>query len=470
MRFIGRTQELACLEDLYAEKSFQFVTLYGRRRVGKTTLLNHFQQGKRAIHVLCSEYGADSLLTDLSRAISDFQTGDLGTLQFKTFESAFEFIFSLAKKERLLFIIDEYPYLARAMPGVQPLLQSLIDRHKGTSHLMLILSGSYISFMEDEVLAYKAPLYGRCTQKIRLQPLKFTGILKWFDHYSNEDAALTYGVLDGTPLYLERFAPELPFEDNLKRNFLTMNCFFSDEPYTLLRQELLRPQAYHEIFFAIARGASRLNEIATAIQHPASATSLMLNTLVELGLLRKESPYLEERSRRSIYRINDLMFRFHFSQIRPLNSLIANGASERCYSILATHLSTYMGEVFERICTQYLWQMLLEDRAPVNFMSLGRWWGNSPLEKSQVEIDIMGEESSHKALYAECKWRESPVDIDVLNTLKSRSMLFAHTEKRYVLFAKRGFTQRCEEAAASDKNITLVTFDEICRNLKGLQK
>ncbi len=158
------------------------------------------------------------------------------------------------------------------------------------------------------------------------------------------------------------------------------------------------------------------------------------------------------------------MFRFYFTLIQPAISSISMGGGDHYYRLLESHLSDYMEAVFEKMCGQYLWHLLRTDQAPVAFLSLGRWWGNSPLEKKQVEIDLMGEESAPTALFAECKWRQDPVDIDVLNTLKRRSMLFHYEKCHYVLFARSGFTRRCQNQARDDKNVTLITFEQMCQN------
>ncbi len=142
-------------------------------------------------------------------------------------------------------------------------------------------------------------------------------------------------------------------------------------------------------------------------------------------------------------------------------SAIARGAVNLVYKRIEAQLSDYMGRVFEEICKQYLWKLLLEGRMPIEFVSLGRWWGNDPRKKVQTEIDIMGEQDSSSAIFAECKWRNENVDLDVLETLIDRSGLFHYTKVHYFLFSKTGFTKGCMEKAQEMRNVTLVSYDDI---------
>ena len=118
-----------------------------------------------------------------------------------------------------------------------------------------------------------------------------------------------------------------------------------------------------------------------------------------------------------------------------------------------------------RICTQYLWKLLIEGKMPIEFTSLGRWWGNNPRKKVQIEIEIMGEQDNNSAVFAECKWRNENVDLDVLETLIDRSNLFHYMKVQYFLFSKTGFTKGCMEKAQKTGNVTLVRYDDIV-NLK----
>ena len=180
-----------------------------------------------------------------------------------------------------------------------------------------------------------------------------------------------------------------------------------------------------------------------------------------LGIIKKETPYGEKESRKSIYSIEDNMFRFWYRFVQNNSSVIERGATDLVYKRIEAQLPDYMGNVFEEICKQYLWKQLLTGKAPVEFISLGRWWGNDPVRKCQTEVDIMGEQDSESALFAECKWRNERVDSEVLETLIERSKLFRYKKVHYYLFSKSGFTKGCKEVAEQDGRVTLVSYEEM---------
>ena len=368
---------------------------------------------------------------------------------------------SNAEKERLILAIDEYPYVARSFKSFASTLQLLIDKYKDTSKLMLILCGSSMSYMEDHVLAYKAPLYGRRTAQIKLLPFDFEETCHYFKNFSDEDKALIYGIVGGTPQYLLQMDDRLSVEDNIKNTFLNPISFLYEEPANLLKQEVREPAIYTAIITAIAAGASRMSEISSKVGEDTNVCSAYIKNLINLGIVQKETPYGEKASRKSVYSIEDNMFRFWHRFVLENNSVIARGATDLVYKRIEPQLSDYMGKVYEDICKQYLWKRLLAGECPVEFTSLGRWWGNNPIEKSQAEIDFIGEQDKTTALFGECKWTNEKVDLGVLETLVKHSRLFSYKKIYYYLFSKSGFTKGCIDEAKKMGNVTLVGYAEI---------
>ena len=200
-------------------------------------------------------------------------------------------------------------------------------------------------------------------------------------------------------------------EDNIKNTFLNPSSVLFEEPENLLKQEVREPALYNAIITAIATGASRMSEIS--------------------------------------------------GKVGESNLIIARGAADLAYKRIEPHLSDYMGKVFEEICKQYLWKLLLSGKCPVEFSSLGRWWGNDPKEKRQAEIDILAEQDKNTALFGECKWTNEKVDLGVLEALVKRSELFPYKNVHYYLFAKTGFTKGCLERAKERGNVELVAYRDI---------
>lgn len=459
--FIGRAQELNTLNRLYASDKFEFAVIYGRRRVGKTALMNEFIGEKKVIYFTGVESNAKQNLENFSQSIIECNTGIPASTSFASFQAALEYVFHLAEKERIILAIDEYPYVARSSKSLSSTLQLLIDKNRDTSKLMLILCGSSMSYMEDHVLAYKAPLYGRRTAQMKIQPFSFEETCQYLSGMSDEDKALMYGIVGGTPQYLLQVNSKLSVEDNIKNIYLNPTSFVFEEPINLLKQEVREPAIYTAIITAIATGSSRMSEISSKVGEDTNVCATYLKNLVALGIVRKETPYGEKASRKSIYAIEDHMFRFWYRFVLENNSLIARGATDLAYNRIKPYLTDYMGKVFEDICTQYLWKLLLTDRSPVQFSSLGRWWGNDPRTRSQTEIDIMGEQDKDTVFFGECKWTNEKVDLGVLETLIERSRLFSYAKVHLYLFSKSGFTKGCIDRAAALGNVTLVSYRDI---------
>lgn len=459
--FIGRERELATLNKLYASNKFEFTVIYGRRRVGKTALINQFIEGKNAIYFMGVESNAKQNLENFSKSIIEYNTGIETETSFLSFQAALEYVFKLSEKERLILSIDEYPYVARSSKSLASTLQLLIDKYKDSSKLMLILCGSSMSYMEDHVLAYKAPLYGRRTAQMKIVPFDFEETCHYFQNFSDEDKALIYGIVGGTPQYLLQMNDKLSVKDNIKNTYLNSTSALFEEPENLLKQEVREPALYNAIITAIATGASRMSEISNKVGEDTNVCSTYVKNLVSLGIIQKETPYGEKASRKSIYSIEDNMFRFWYRFVPENNSIIARGAADLAYKRIEPFLSDYMGKVFEEICKQYLWKLLLSGKCPVEFSSLGRQWGNDPVEKRQAEIDIIAEQDKNTALFGECKWTNEKVDLGVLETLVKRSELFLYKEVYYYLFAKSGFTKGCIERANEMGNVTLVGYKDI---------
>jgi len=459
--FVGRRREFQTLENLYASGRFEFAVIYGRRRVGKTALINRFIEDKAAIYCMGVENSAAQNLENLGRVIMAQNTDTVSEAVFGSFQSALEAVFKLSQAKRIVLAIDEYPYIAKSAKSFASTLQMLIDKYKDSSKLMLILCGSSMSYMENEVLSYKAPLYGRRTAQMRLAPFSFAESCEVLGQFSDEDKALAYGIMGGTPQYLLQLDTALSIEQNIRNTFLNPNSFIFEEPLNLLKQEVREPAVYNAIITAIACGASKLSEITTKTQLAGNLCATYIKNLLKLGIVCKESCYGETTARKTIYSVADNMYRFWYRFVPQNSSLIERGAADIAYNRIAPEFSTYMGRVFEEISRQFLWQQLLRGKSAVRFAALGRWWGANTAKRRQEEIDIVAEENKTRALYCECKWTNEPVGSSVLETLIERSNLLKHKEKYYCIFSKSGFTQGCEQLAMQQGNTRLVSFSDI---------
>ena len=459
--FIGRENELKNLNRLFASDKFEFAVIYGRRRIGKTAIINEFTKDKPSICFTGVETNEKQNLENFSKCILEFVTQKSTNTSFASFQAALEFVFDLAKEKRIVMVIDEYPYVARASRSLASTLQLLIDKYKDTSKLFLILCGSSMSYMEDQVLAYKAPLYGRRTAQFKIPPFEFQEACKYFNYLSPEDKALAYGIIGGTPQYLLQLNDKLSIEDNIKNTFLNPASSIYEEPQNLLKQEVREPAIYNAIIASIATGHSKMSEISTKVGEDTSVCATYIKNLISLGIIKKETPFGEDSSRKTIYSIEDNMFRFWYRFVPENTSIISRGATDLAYNRIKPHLSDYMGNVFEDICKQYLWSLLLMGKCAINFTDIGRWWGTNPKTRQQVEIDLIGTADKSTALFAECKWTNEKVDLGVLESLIEKSQLFHYKNKHYYLFAKSGFTKGCVDKANIMGNVMLVSYEDM---------
>ncbi|MDR0287963.1 MAG: ATP-binding protein [Clostridiales bacterium] len=440
---------------------YEFAVIYGRRRVGKTTLIKEFIKGKKAIYFLSREADGGINLVNFSNDVYAVTAKDLkGNAFFSDWEKAFDYIYEISKDERLVLVIDEFPYLASGYRSISSIIQAHVDNQFKDSKLFLILCGSSMSLMERQVLAYKSPLYGRRTAQFKILPFSFYTSLPFFDGFDKEDKAVLYGVTGGIPEYLNKLNPSKTLGENIIDLYFTPSGHLFEEPSNLLKQELRDPSTYNGIIEAIADGSSRLNEIATKCGVESNKCAKYLKSLISLGIVKKEWPVTEyESSKKSIYLLDDMMFRFWYRFVFPNMSGIVSGLGEAIYdSEIREGLSSYMGIVFEEICKQYVIEQAKKNATPFLPGKIGKWWGNNSKEKRQEEIDIFSYRKDD-ALFCECKWTNALVDIDVLNALKSKSELLPYKNKWFWLFSKSGFTNRLIAEAEKQDTIRLIQLD-----------
>ena len=458
--FYGRDYELKKLNEMYASDKFECAIMYGRRRVGKTTLIKEFIKDKKAVYFVAREAtGTINIKVFSSDVYSVTEKALAGNAAFEDWEKAFDYIYKIAKDERFILAIDEYPYLAQGFRPVSSILQANIDHKFKNSKLFLILCGSSMSFMEYQVLGYKSPLYGRRTAQFKIMPFSYFDSLPFLSGFTKQETAVLYGITGGIPEYLSRINSRKSLRENIIDLFLKPAGHLYEEPENLLKQELREPSTYNGIIEAISGGASKLNEIATKCGLESNKCAKYLRSLIALGIVKKEIPVTEKSSKKSIYLLDDYMFRFWYRFVFPHMSIITSGLGEQVYDVeVEPQLNAYMGLVFEEICKQYIIRQIKENNFPFMISKIGRWWGNNPKLKRQEEIDILAFRDGNAA-FGECKWTNAPVDIDVLNDLREQSKLFKYTSNYFYLFSKSGFTARLEKKAAEDENVKLIDFN-----------
>ena len=457
--FIDRKRELVSLNARYSGTRAELFVLYGRRRTGKSALLRHWCQDKPHVYFLASQVKEPDNLDQLREAVLAARPDPLlASMRFTTWDVALAYVTQLAQRERFILVLDEFPYLCQDNPALPSILQRWWDTTGKQTQLVLVLCGSHIGFMENEVLAERSPLYGRRTGQARLEPLRPWDAGQFFPEYSTRERVTAYGMLGGIPAYLERFDSTCDLLANVRREMLDPHGFLFDEVQFLLRTELTQISTYLSLIKAVAGGATRLSEMANRAGIPANAASKYVGILREMGLLQREVPATEthpDKSKRGVYRIQDPFVAFWCRFILLHQSLIQSGQGDVVWrEFIAPALDTYLGGIFEEICRQYVLcgGPALGGLVPRH---VARWW------TGDTEIDVLAEMSDRGArvvVAGECKWWKGPVGMNIVEDMRRKvGALPADWQRdvRILLCSATGFTPEVSAMADPERLLLL---------------
>jgi len=460
--FYCRKEELRTMNNRYKKGHFECVVIYGRRRVGKTALINEFCKGKPTVYFSALNASSQENLEALSKAIYTCQNPDSTSAPtYRSYEDALEAITGMAMEKRLVFVIDEYPYLAKAEKSISSRLQHIIDHSWQGSRIYLILCGSSMSFMEYQVLGYESPLYGRRTAQFKIQALTYREITEFHPELKAADQALLYGVTGGIPHYINKLDVESNLDEALLDNLFSTSSYLFEEPENLLKQELREPAIYNSVISAIAAGASRSNEISTKVGLESGVCAKYLKVLLDLGILKKETPITEKPGKKTIYAIDDNFFRFWYRFVPRNMSVISAGRMRLIYEqAVKRFYPDYMGLVFEKMCQEYLLRYAKD--LPILLSNLGQWWGTDSKTRREVQIDIVGAPvDGNEYLIGSCKYRNEKIGIEELELLRRYAAVFRQNGIfHYYIFSKGGFTPALLEAEMQGE-VTLLTLENL---------
>ncbi len=439
--FVGRQEELGKLEKLYGKNEFQMVVVYGRRRVGKTTLISEFAKGKRALFFTALEQSDHDNLADFSARIREFFDLPRMAGGFESWADAFDFLGAEARKDPFVFVFDEFPYAAQRNESLPSVLQIAIDHKLRETGMFLVLCGSNQGFMESRVLGRKSPLHGRRTAQMRVLPLSFAQAREMLPGLDVQEAFRYYGCFGGVPYYLSQLDLDLGFRENLARLYFDPTGFLYEEPLSLLRQELDEPALYNSIMRAVAGGANKPSEISDRTGIARTSLPRYLRTLIDLGILERLVPFGEnpETSRQAIYRVAEACYDFWFRFVMPYTSEVEGGLGETiARAIPESQISDYLGKRFEGVCAEWLVGQAKHGSLPIEATSIGSWWGTNPETKSQTDIDVLAANKlSKEILIGECKYRSEFNVSKVVEALNGKRRLVKGYEARFLYVFSR---------------------------------
>lgn len=470
MNFLGREKEILVLEKEYARDG-GFVVIYGRRRIGKTTLIKQFIKSKTAFYFLATKEVESQSMKRFAGVIAR-TTGNsvLQKAAFSDWLDLFQAVADYKPNEKKVLVIDEFPYLVKVNDSFPSILQNAWDEILKDSNVMLILCGSLISMMKKHALSYESPLYGRRTAQMRIAPLPFTTVYE-NQKLSFEEAAEQYSITGGVPKYMEFFSDVQPLYEQIKENVLSKNGFLYEEPNFLLTDEVQVLTNYFSIIKVIADGNHKLGTIAGILGLETSALTPYLKTLSELGFIEKQVPVTEknaEKTRKGLYFISDNFLRFWFRYVYPYKGELELDNTQISLDELDKDFKEkFVAFAYEDICKE-IFARLCSDKA-IDFTpsKIGSYWLND--KSGNTQIDVMAVDTVNKRLFAgECKYHNQPIDADVYfelvkkvdNSSEIKSAFKGYTVI-YGVFSKSGFTSRMTDISNSNPNLFLINETSI---------
>lgn len=455
-KFINRKNELKTLEDEYKRKDSSFVVVYGRRRVGKTKLITHFINDKRSIYYLATEENEEENRNSFKNLVAETLNIELlKEVSNASWETIFKEIAKESKKKRIILVIDEFQYLGKVNKAFPSILMGLWDNFLKDSNIMLIICGSLISMMKEQVLNYNSPLYGRRTAQINLKQVKFEYYHEFNEKLSLDKQIQKYAVTGGVPKYIELFNDNGDIYKDISNNILRRDSFLYAEPEFLLQKEVGEIGSYFSILKVIASGKHKLSDIASALNISQTSLTVYLKTLIELEILRRDVPITDEKpekSKKGLYFIDDNFISFWFKFVYPNKSLLEQDKKEYVEEKIKNNfIDNHVSYVYEDICRENMWSLLSKK---LSFNRVGRWWDKNN------EIDIVAYDAfGNTMMFGECKYSTKPKGIDVLNELidKSKNVIW-NNEKRdeyFLIYSRSGFSKELLNYAKNNKNIIL---------------
>jgi AAA+ ATPase superfamily predicted ATPase len=467
-----RERELEELDFVLHEPGAHFLTVSGRRRLGKTTLLVEWSRtsGVPTIYWIASRVSTVQLLRSFSQATYGHAHPDVPTdpdFSYPTWEMALRQVAELAHSQRFTVILDEFPYAVEVEPALPSVLQNVWDQALKQTQVYLILCGSHVGMMEG-LHAHQAPLFGRIAGHLRLGPLPFSATVDFLPAYALDRRVAVYAMLGGVPAYLERFSAQSSLADNVRRHLFRPTGMFRTDPQYLLHDEVQQPHNYLAVLLAIAAGNHTQSDIikATGLEN----ITAYLHRLQELHFVRREIPATvpeakRATSRKGRYDLADPYLRFYYRFIHPNQHLLEQGLYDRLWTLVSEQLPSYVGlYAFEELCREWVLVKARANELPFMPERVGSHW--SP----EAQIDVVAINWRLKnILLGEAKWTQDRVRRSTVRELvdKTEAVVPDGGEGwtvHYVFFARSGFTEAAE-AEARQYGASLVNLEALGRDL-----
>jgi uncharacterized protein len=446
MEFKNRVKELKLLNDLYEQEKSKLIVLYGRRRVGKTELLKEFLKKHKGLYILARQESEAEQLKKVSSQIAEYYNDEVLKLNpFANWDSLFVY---LANKPRIPIVFDEFPYIVQSTKKITSILQDYWDNYFSKKNSFIVLCGSSITMME-KLLHKTSPIYGRRTEQILLEPLKFHDACLFLpEKMSFKDKVLYYSILGGMPAYLLEFDFNKSLKENIKENISRKNKFLYQDVLFTLREELNEPRNYFSILYSIAKGNTKQGQIVNDTGLEKSFINKYLGVLIDLQLVERRVPITEKnhaKSRNGIYLLKDNFFKFWFKFIFENQEYVEQEKQEKLLDEkILPNLNGFAGNIFEEVA---LSEMIRSKRYD-NYL-FGRWWDKNS------EADIIGIDASNKKLLiGEVKFKK--LDKTEINSIKNS--LLEKAKKINIFGFEQEFIIICLDCDCKDNEVSIFSI------------
>ena len=461
-KFIDRKNEIEFFNKEYEKQESSLIILYGRRRIGKTSLIKEFGKNKDMIYFLATEESEKQNIESFQKLVSENMKNTLlESMVVQSWEILFQAIVQSSNKK--VIIIDEFQYLGKINPAFPSTFQKIWDEILKDKNIMVILCGSLINMIESQTLNYNSPLYGRRTGQIKLKQIPFENYKEFFNYKISEKELIEkYAVTGGVPKYIESFKGKNNIYEEIKINVMNKQSYLYEEPLFLLRNEVSEVGSYFSIIKSIASGNRKLGNIASNLSVSPTNLSKYLQTLINLDIIEREVPITEnnpEKSKKGQYKIKDNFIAFWFQFIYPNKVFLEIDKDNVVLNkIKENFIDNHVSFIYEEVCKEKIWNLNANGELGTIYEKIGKWWNN------KEEIDIVGIDTKTKnIIFGECKFYTNKLmDSKTFYKLKEKAKSVEWEKQsrieKYILFSANGYTEELKQLAKTRNDLILGDF------------
>ena len=468
--FVGRSSQLNSLEGLFLSEKFKLAIVTGARSTGKSELLREFAKGKKCLFFSAFETTGEQELALLYNYVCRLtETEKKETTP--SLLSLFDTIIEESKKERLLFVIDDYPAFAKSDSSFEKLLLSYLEKNFLEANIMLVIAGNQAAYMNRHCLGEKTPLGKISNLTINVDSINYLEAVQFCVTSDDYTKAVLYGVSGGIPAILAQYREGESVKDFIIREILSPDAKYFNLAQEMMSYDLRELSYYNRILTALAAGHHRVLELSAEVDKPKDIVVPYLNTLISLGMVERTNAITEETNRKKTrYLISNSFVEFWFRFVAPNLDMVKMGEQEKMYDeIVAPNLNAFMETLFPKMCKDHFERRNAAGTLPFTISRVGRWWQNAGENEKAVDFDLLAVNDNDKqyvTVYCKCIFGDDPVEIITLKDLIGNTVILRKgAEVYYMIFSASAFSQNTLTVASTIKNIVLVTLEDLYKGI-----